>query len=612
MSIQLDDYQKNVVSHPNKDCFVVAGPGAGKTRSIVERISHLIESGEDPSRIVAISFTNDASDEISERISNRHDSGDRIHSKTTHSFCYMLFRSEFEYRDVCQPWTARGMIRSIFSEINYSGKMTADSVLAAINSAKRQTKNEKPLYEEDISELLGQQEAGLGHIFKRYEDIKHREDCLDFTDMIWHLWLGMLHNGYAKEVIQQKFDHIIVDESQDMSPLSLGTINCVAEKSNLMLMGDPRQSIYGFREADPDLVLDLADDRQMPLKSLRNNYRSCPEIVNITNNMITSFSNLPVDNCQAVRDASGDIQFYKPANQSKEAKQIVQTIQESDIDLEDWAVLYRNNAQSGLIEVECMQNEVPYNVSGQHFWELDEIQICLDYLRLVNSDFQDIDCLEKVYNKPNRYLSRDTFETIKQNFKYADPSENLIDVIQGMVSNMDDGYSKNNLSVLMQCLRRLDSASDKKPSHVIEGNIFKFMSLSRGEQFVNIDYGYNSKRHREMNLDSLVTIASQYDDISSFLKDLDRIDQSRKNDGLNLSTIHSSKGREFKAVAVAGFVDDVLPNKQNEIPEEVRVAYVALTRAEDEIHIFEPQTYNSEDTSRSSILNLVLEQIDDE
>lgn len=607
---KLDSQQKEVVTFSGNDSIVLAGAGSGKTRCLQYRVAYLLDTQPrlHPRSVVAISFTKKASEELLERISQTHDRGCQIICRTMHSFCYMLIRKAGYARDLASTYDLNKIVYKILKDLKIKTEEPSSYFIGLANDVKS-----KPILPSERAKYLADEcnIPWMLDFITRYEEEKSKKGLMDFSDMIYFAWLAFKRNPDFLASVQNQFKYFIVDEAQDLNAIQLELALMISEKHRgLMLCGDVRQSIYGFRGADPSRLIDIVNARDMATLNLQRNYRSADQIVDVANKLI-AFNEIEgtLPPSISMRKDHGQINCEMFFTQYDEAVSVASkcaALIDSGVPAHEIAVLYRVNSQSQWIQVAFKEAGIPFHVTGGcGFFDRAEIQDAIAFLQLAH-DETNIDALRRIYNKPTRYLGRAFLDTLNDLHRAGQSVKTTLqDVAESSYRN------RHNVDDLLDIVCDLNSmAKSGKTAKELLLYIYNLRSKTDiSKTFKNLNVSDDSSDDvRGENLDSLVELAETCETLESFLRIVsDHVtssdeDQDDRENKVQFLTVHRSKGLEFKDVFVIGFAEGVFPHFMGCIQEERRVAYVALTRAKDNLHISVPCEVNGRPTGDSSFL----------
>lgn len=603
---QLNPIQRSAATHIEGPTMIIAGAGSGKTRVLTFRIAYLLEKGVEPYNILSLTFTNKAAKEMRTRVEKLVGPPARsLWMGTFHSVFAKILRMEATRINYPQNFTiydtddSKSLIRSILKEMNLDDKTyKPNQVLSRISSAKNRLISWQQ-YAQNGELVLEDETSGKPHlakIYQAYQNRAFRSGAMDFDDLLFNTNVLFRDHIDILNKYQQKFHHILVDEYQDTN-LSQYLIarKLAAVRRNLCVVGDDAQSIYAFRGADIQNILNFEKDYpEAEIFRLEQNYRSTQSIVEVANSVIRHNKAQLKKNVWTSNDAGELIEVIKAESDNEEARLVCQSIFEEKVtnscQNRDFAILYRTNAQSRPLEEALRKLNLRYRIiGGLSFYERKEIKDLMGYLRLaVNPN--DEEAFKRVINYPKRGIGDTTMAKM-------------------MVLANDNGIS------VWEVASQIRQALQGKIVGEIESfaNLIKSFGLIASSQdaFAVVDHiAKASGIIRDLTADKSIEGVSRYENIQSllsgvqqFVKDPDTEDKSlaawlqdvalltdedrNKNDDdvITLMTIHSSKGLEFKNVFVVGLEEELFPSmmmvgSKESLEEERRLFYVGITRAE--------------------------------
>jgi len=583
----LDPDQRTVVTHDGSDCLVLAGAGSGKTRSLESRVAWLIEQGQSPHRIVAFSFTRRASSELKERVARTHPRAHEVHIGTFHSLCLGFLKEYMGHLTPLHPSDARRIIRRQFSDVRWNSELPAGYVLALFDAAKSKGLEETEFYE-FFAEANSKQASKMMQILASYETYKQANSLVDFADMIWRFWRMLRGDDRVRNSTRERFDHVLVDEVQDLNPVQIYVADLMtAPESSLFMVGDQRQSIYGFRGVNLDVLDEVADKRDMKRLSLTRNYRCAKGIVTVSNSLI-EYADRAFPPMDSQRDDWGEVRSYVFEDSNAEALFVANSIKkdvEGGTSPDEIACIYRTNAQSQYLEASLNGVAIPYEVSGHNnFFQSREVMDAIAYLKIASNP-RDLEALLRVYSSPSRYLGRKFAEAAKDVWEES-PSIDVYDALDVVASRIY--RSRRSILTLKSDIADLAKmiASGANTQRVLQ-DVYAVRSLvDTSKTFYDVYADWED--HRGENLDALLDLSHVIPSVEDMISFAEVNAQSRSDaDGerVKLLTIHRSKGLEFKKVYFVGCTERIVPHQLGEVSEERRCAYVAMTRAKDELVI---------------------------
>ncbi len=630
--LELNKNQKMAVEHLDGPCLVLAGPGSGKTRVIADRIIYMIENcNVAPRRILAISFTKASSIDMKKRtmsLSN-NEQIKKVNFGTFHSSFFRILRrySGVKLEDLISEVDRFKLIKSILKHLkisNYSDDDVSD-VLSEISLVK----NEMMKSSDFESQTFSQSE--FQDIFRLYEKAKNAANKIDFDDMLILTYILLKKSPEVLNIVRQVYKYILIDEFQDINRVQFEVIKLIAEPSNnVFAVGDEDQSIYGFRGARPDFMMDFEKYfESAKCIVLDVNYRSRKNIVQLSQNLIKNNKNRHEKNINSNRSESGEIRYIYPKDTDDEAniiaKEIKSLVESENIreekkssnnekklfEYSDFAVIYRTNRQARAFVDVFMDNRIPFVLkdSARSIYDHWVSQDIISYLRIAANIGNNEDW-SRIINKPFRYISKSAVSSALKSD----------DFFQSLMNNSDiKDFQKKNLEELYDDLQYVRSLAP-------EYGISYIRSTLDYDRYI-LEYCHERKIKAKQIveiLDELETSAKSYKSIFDYFKHIENVREEIKKrtekkttsmdnietDGVVLTTMHSAKGLEFKNVYVAGVNDSVIPfipsdeekPKDSNYEEERRLLYVGITRAKDNIVISAPSKRFGKSIAKSRFL----------
>ena len=587
---KLNNEQKKAATFKDGPCLVIAGAGSGKTKVLTTRIAKLIENGVKPYNILAITFTNKAAGEMRERVNNIINAHDAFIG-TFHSFGLKIIRENSALFNLTSAFTLidtedqTSIIKKIMKDINITDKMISP---AFIKSKISFIKNNMLSDSEIANFLISENEKIAVKIYYEYEKILKRNNTLDFDDLLKKPVELFNSNKEVLEKYQDKFKYILIDEYQDTNEVQYKLVKLLSKKYlNLFVVGDPSQSIYAFRGANYQNILNFEKDfKGCTVIKLPQNYRSTQTILDAANEVISHNKqrkdlDLFSDLGQGVK-----IKYIRTFNDSMENKRVVDEIQklyEEGYNRKDMAIFYRTNAQSRSIEDALVKANIPYKVFGSfYFYKRKEIKDLLAYLKLIANPSDDVS-LERVINEPKRKIGDKTIENLREKARSLNIS---------MFEAIDSGKELEFKNLILNLIEISKDTS-------ITGLIDKTLELSKMKETYENDKSLESDIRLE-NLMEFRSVSETYEketgnvNLSDFLMEVslvsDAAEYSLDADAVTLMTVHSAKGLEFKIVFIIGLEENIMPISKalyddEELEEERRLMYVAITRAKEKLYL---------------------------
>lgn len=599
----LNDKQKEAVIDESKHLRIIAGAGSGKTRVLTMRIAYLIEQKHiNPKNVLAITFTNKAANEMKNRISEMlGEAGDGAFISTIHSLCVRILKEEIGVFGYPKNFTIvdaddqKTILKEAYKEFNIDKKdLSYGSALDYIANCKY----EELSYEKAMDQAYGEKKlVDKANVYKYYDERLKSLYALDFDDLIlFTVRLFKLHNDILKKW-SSKFIYIHVDEFQDIDKTQYELIKLLSSThDNVYVVGDPDQTIYTWRGADVNIIVNFDKDfKNTKTIILNQNYRSTNNILEGANSLIKyNKSRVPKDLFSENGDGDKIVHKTLP-DETSEAYYIVSCIQsllKQGYEYNDIAILYRSNYLSREVEKVFIENRIPYVIyGGIRFYERMEVKDILSYLRLIVTG--DDLAFQRVINQPKRGIGQKSIDTI---FSLA--KENNI----SMYEVVKQGLFAKNQSVLesfVDMVERWKSSLDGKPLEEVLTDVFE-------------QSGYRSMLEKENETERIENVKSLIDDIkdyqetypgstlADYLSMISLYTDKANTDGstsVSLMTIHASKGLEFKVVFVVGLSEGIFPSErtmleQKGVEEERRLAYVAYTRAKEKLTLTDTSSFS--------------------
>lgn len=610
---RMNPRQKEAVMHTEGPLLLMAGAGSGKTRVLTHRIAYLIEEKNvNPWNILAITFTNKAAREMKERVSQLLGSGgEDVWVSTFHSMCVRILRRDVDRIGYSKNFTIidsseqNTLMKRVLKELNIDPKKyDPRSILGTISHAKNEllTPEAYQAMEGSLFEQI------VGRCYEKYQKELRNNQCMDFDDLIMNTIRLFQDNEDALQFYQRKFHYIHVDEYQDTNHAQYTLVNLLAARfRNLCVVGDADQSIYGWRGANMQNILDFEKDYpDAATILLEQNYRSTQTILNAANQVIKNNRNRPDKNLWTENRDGEKITYYRGDSERDEARFIVSEMQkqiaEKNRKFGDFAILYRTNAQSRIIEEMLLKANVPYTmVGGRKFYDRKEIRDILAYLSAIANPRDSIS-LERIINVPKRGIGATSVEKLRafanlhewslleaaMNVELANISGKAGKEL-GSFGMMMDGFAQMvpYLSVT-ELTKEILEKTGYRQELVNQNNLEAQARLENLEEFLSVTQEFD-KRFEAQNEDD----ADAPDEkLSVFLNDLallsDVDSYEEESSQVTLMTLHAAKGLEFPVVFLIGLEENIFPlsralMEESELEEERRLAYVGITRAEEEL-----------------------------
>ncbi|MBN1950634.1 MAG: UvrD-helicase domain-containing protein [Bacteroidales bacterium] len=614
----LNEAQSDAVKNTDGPSLIIAGAGSGKTRVLTLRIAHLLEKGVAPSSILALTFTNKAAKEMKERIGTLlgSDQTRYLWMGTFHSIFARILRAEAEYLGYPSAFSiydtddTKSLLKTIIRELQLDEKIyKPGEVYGRISSAKNNLITPQAYYNNDkIRERDNiTRKPMMGDVFKMYAARCRKAGAMDFDDLLLNTNILFRDCQDVLAKYQQKFRYILVDEYQDTNYAQYLIVKKLGEKHhNVCVVGDDAQSIYSFRGAKIENILNFKHDYpSYTLYKLEQNYRSTQTIVNAGNSIIyknkdqikkTIFSkNSEGDKIRVVRALTDVEEGFLVSNA------ILDSTLTDHLEYNEYAVLYRTNAQSRIFEEALRKRNIPYKVYGSiSFYQRKEIKDIIAYLRLLVNPSDD-EALKRIINYPIRGIGKTTVGKLEEVASQQDLS--LWQVLN-QLGIQSLGFNRGTLEKLdnfLKLIREFQGLAQEQDAHQVADQVVKKSGIYKELHSGNTPEELSKYENLQELLNAIRDFAdnareegespelSRYLENVSLLTDADNESEEDRNK-VSIMTVHSAKGLEFSQVFIAGMEEELFPSRmsmdtQKDLEEERRLFYVALTRAKQQVTI---------------------------
>lgn len=611
----LNKQQKEAVTHIDGPMLVLAGAGSGKTKVLTSRIAYLIENEVNPRNILAITFTNKAAKEMKDRVVNLiGSSANYIQISTFHSLGLKMIKENYNILGYDKNFTILDsddtltVVKKIIKEMNLNPQFyNAKAIRNKISSAKNELMS--------VSEFSHVEfDKDIVRIFEKYNSILKTNNSVDFDDLLV-LPIQLLNNSEVLDRYQELYKYILIDEYQDTNEAQYKFTKKLANKyKNIFVVGDNDQAIYAFRGANFKNILNFEKDYpNCKTILLEENYRSTKMILNAANSVIKNNKERKDKNLWSNNPEGNKIKYIQADSDKEEGSYISSKIKElnnSGVNYEDIAILYRTNAQSRLIEEEMLKNNIPYRVIGSfYFYNRKEIKDLLCYLRLINNPHDDIS-LARVINVPKRGIGAKTMENLDA--KSNELGISLFDAIsdgkelsfKNLILKMQEECENLSLTEMVDLVL---NESGMKQELVNEKTLESEIRLENLEEFKSITKNYEE----EFGVISLSDFLNEI----SLVSDMSEHQESKNK--VSLMTVHAVKGLEFDYVFVTGMEEGIFPHynaindgSRSAIEEERRLCYVAITRAKKDLWLLNAKRRMLFGNTQTNLPSRFMDEID--
>jgi DNA helicase-2/ATP-dependent DNA helicase PcrA len=611
----LNPAQRKAVESVNGPLLIVAGPGSGKTRVIVHRIVYLTNSCDvDPHRIISVTFTNKAAKEMKHRLTELM--GHRAHELTAgtfHSICANILRRDGSHIGLDRSYTIYDdddqikLIKTILEDMSIDpDRHHPRAILSYISNAKSQ------LLDISLSRQFATNYADeiKQRVYERYQQRLSQNNALDFDDLLLSTYHLFQQTPHILKQYQSRYQHVLVDEFQDTNVAQYSLARMLTgEHRNICVVGDPDQSIYSWRNADLRNILSFQEDYpDATVIKLEENYRSTGTILEASRTLISANRERIQNNLWTSNPNGEPVVVSEAYNDEEEADMVLQEVgrlvKDKGYKLEDFAVMYRVNAQSRSLEMACRRSGMPYRLIGAlRFYQRREVKDIISYLRILQNPYDDVSIL-RVINIPTRGIGQ---RTVKELTKYARqldmPIYPALQVLVNKYNNKNEmaaipGLTSRTMRALTSFLdlinKLIGQARNMDASQALDFTLDSIAYLQYIELLENGGDRLDNLQElrREAHEFTLKVPPGTLEDYLEQLALVSAVDNLEKSDdALTLLTLHMAKGLEFAVVFIVGMEEGLLPHSRSiddprEVEEERRLCYVGMTRAQERIYLF--------------------------
>ena len=588
----LNNEQKEAVINTEGPMLILAGAGSGKTKVLTTKIAYLIKNNNvDPYNILAITFTNKAANEMKTRVNNLIDSTSDMQISTFHSFGLSIIKKHYKLLDLKSNFTIIDSddslltVKKILKEMNLDPKYYNPKMIRnKISSAKNELVDPLELSNFSNNEI----DDIVVKVYEKYQAKLKANNSVDFDDLLMLPIILFNKNKSVLEYYQNRFKYILIDEYQDTNKVQyILTKYLSAKYKNICVVGDPDQSIYGFRGSNYKNILNFEHDyKNTKVIMLKQNYRSTKNILGVANSVIKNNKNRKEKELWTKNDSGSKVVYKRLDDEKSEAKYVCEKIKELILNnepREEIAVLYRTNAQSRNIEDALLKSNIPYKVVGSfYFYNRKEIKDLIAYLKLIYNPNDDLS-LERIINVPKRGIGLKTMENLTTKASILNDSIfNIIDSGKELefkkliLSFIDESEDMTLTELVDLILDKTGIRSELEKEDTIESN----SRLENLEEFKSVTKSFEDKF-------GVISLSEFLDEIS-LVSDLE--EYKNRKDVVTLMTVHSAKGLEFDNVFIIGLEENIFPhtlslNSNDDLEEERRLFYVATTRARKNLYL---------------------------
>ncbi len=613
----LNEQQREAVQTTKGSLLILAGAGSGKTKVLTSRIAYMIKNGVRAHNILAVTFTNKAAKEMRERLSSilGEDVVKYMWVGTFHSICGRILRQDIDKyvfqsgKSLDKNFTiydeqdSMAVVKQAIKKLNLDDKTYQPKLVKAVISNSKNKMQDAYTFATFARDFKSQR---IAQVFEEYENTLNNNNAIDFDDMLMLTVRLLEQNAEIREKYYSRFEHILVDEFQDTNHAQYNLVRALytnnqpedelPQSRSLCVVGDVDQSIYSWRGADFKIILNFQGDfKKCKLIKLEQNYRSTGCILKAANSIIEN-NEERVDKVLYSNKGNGEkISYYEADDEADEANYITSTIKSTSANYNQFAILYRTNAQSRALEEACIAASIPYQIyGGLKFYDRKEIKDAIAYLKLIYN-LNDSQSFRRIVNVPKRSIGETTLKNLQI---FADKNDiSLFEAVERIQDAVE--IAPKTRSKLIEFGKLIHSLKELETKYSLPEFIGVVIEKSGYLKELQAD-GSPEELARIENLQELVNVASEFEPedkdniLGEFLaqvalvSDIDGMEEISNN--VTLMTLHSAKGLEFPIVFMAGLEEGIFPhsrtfNSMSELEEERRLMYVGVTRAEEKLYI---------------------------
>jgi DNA helicase-2/ATP-dependent DNA helicase PcrA len=616
---ELNDRQKEAVLHVNGPIMIVAGAGSGKTKVLTTRIAHLLANGVDAFNILALTFTNKAAKEMKERVERilGDNNARNLYIGTFHSVFARILRGEAQRLGYPRDFTiydtddAKSVVKTVIHELNLDDKHYKPNVVYNRISSAKNALVTPAEYATDYSiqqEDMRSNRPAIAQIYDAYAKRCFKNGAMDFDDLLIKMYELLKHFPESLHKFQHKFKYILIDEYQDTNPAQYEIIKLLgAAHENVCVVGDDAQSIYSFRGATIENILQFQKDYDdVKVVKLEQNYRSTQSIINAANKIIKNNKGQIPKNLWTDNAPGEKIRLVRLMTDNDEGKFVADTIQEQRLrnhyNNRDFAILYRTNAQSRAFEESLRRMAIPYTMfGGVSFYQRKEIKDFLAYLRIIVNP-RDEEGLKRIINYPTRGIGKTSIDRA-----VLEANNNNISLWEVLERAREFGYKAGTLEAIenfVLMIRSFASMQETKNAYEIAAHVGKQTNLVKDlfndktteglARYENIQELLNSIKEFTERPDDDGVLDTETKGLGNYLQQISLVSDADEKDPnadtVKLMSIHAAKGLEFSCVFAAGLEEMLFPNAMSintreELEEERRLFYVVVTRAKQRLWV---------------------------